>query len=252
MKEAKLNTSWVQPNEAWDSAMADFVARVLDPSPKNRFLETFIPFTEEVAQIGAINSLAQTLLKLTAPGVPDIYQGNEIWDFSLVDPDNRRPVDYAQRRGMLNSLTTAELVEGRGGSGEATSEDLFDSWQDGRIKLFLTHRLLVFRRENPKLFAQGSYTPLDLTGAFAGSCIAFARAHEGHSIVVLAPRLTARLGFPPIGEAWRDTAVKLPDEFGNGCDLFTGESFAGEDSALQLSRAFRKFPFALLTTGLSS
>ena len=150
MKEAKLNTSWVQPNEAWDSAVAEFVARVLDPSPKNRFLENFIPFAEEVARIGAINSLAQTLLKLTAPGVPDIYQGNEIWDFSLVDPDNRRPVDYAQRREMLDSLD------------KATPENLLGRWQDGRIKLFLTQRLLVFRRENPALFAHGSYTPLRL------------------------------------------------------------------------------------------
>ncbi len=98
LKEAKLNTSWIQPNEAWDAAMADFVARILDPSPRNQFLASFLPVAEEIARLGAINSLAQVLLKLTAPGVPDIYQGNEIWDFSLVDPDNRRPVDYAQRR----------------------------------------------------------------------------------------------------------------------------------------------------------
>ncbi|MGH7936010.1 MAG: malto-oligosyltrehalose synthase, partial [Chthoniobacterales bacterium] len=252
MKEAKLNTSWVQPNEAWDSTVADFIGRVLDPSPKNRFLESFIPVAEEVARIGAINSLAQVLLKLTAPGVPDIYQGNEIWDFSLVDPDNRRPVDYARRREMLNSLATAEPIEGGDRSGEATPEDLLGCWQDGRIKLFLTQRLLVFRRENPELFAQGNYTPLSLTGEFAESCIAFARTHGGQSIVVLAPRLTARLGFPPIGEAWRDTAVQLPNEFGYGRHLFTGESFPGEDSSLKLSRAFSKFPFALLTAGLSS
>ncbi|HEY2801738.1 MAG TPA: malto-oligosyltrehalose synthase [Chthoniobacterales bacterium] len=235
MKEAKLNTSWVQPNEAWDSAVTEFVARVLDPSPKNRFLETFIPFAEEIARTGAVNSLAQVLLKLTAPGVPDIYQGNEIWDFSLVDPDNRRPVDYAQRREILDSL------------GEAMPEDLLGRWPDGRIKLFLTQRLLVFRNENPELFADGSYTPLNLSGTFADSCIAFARTHEGQSIVVLAPRLTARVGFPPIGEAWRDTAVRLPNEFGNACDLFTGEFFAARDSTLDLSQAFREYPFTLLT-----
>jgi (1->4)-alpha-D-glucan 1-alpha-D-glucosylmutase len=235
MKEAKLNTSWVQPNEAWDSAVADFIARVLDPSPKNRFLETFIPFAEEIARIGAVNSLAQVLLKLTAPGVPDIYQGNEIWDFSLVDPDNRRSVDYAQRREMLDSL------------GEAMPEDLLGRWPDGRIKLFLTQRLLVFRNENPELFAHGSYTPLNLSGTFADSCIAFAREHDGRAIVILAPRLTARVGFPPIGEAWRDTAVRLPNEFGNACDLFTGEFFAARDSTLDLSQAFREYPFTLLT-----
>ncbi|HEX3816655.1 MAG TPA: malto-oligosyltrehalose synthase, partial [Chthoniobacterales bacterium] len=97
LKEAKLNTSWVQPNEPWDAAVAEFVAHVLDPSPKNRFLKSFLPVAEEAARIGAMNSLSQTLLKLTSPGVPDIYQGSETWDFSLVDPDNRRPVDYAWR-----------------------------------------------------------------------------------------------------------------------------------------------------------
>ena len=98
LKEAKMNTSWIQPNEQWDAAMNEFVARVLDPSPKNKFLPSFLPVAEEIARLGAINSLAQVVLKLTVPGVPDIYQGNEIWDFSLVDPDNRRPVDYARRR----------------------------------------------------------------------------------------------------------------------------------------------------------
>ncbi len=97
LKEAKVNTSWIQPNEQWDAAMHEFVARVLDPRPKNKFLPSFLPVAEEIARLGAINSLAQTLLKLTVPGVPDIYQGNEIWDFSLVDPDNRRPVDYKRR-----------------------------------------------------------------------------------------------------------------------------------------------------------
>ena len=145
LKEAKLNTSWVQPNETWDAAMADFIARILDPSPRNRFLESFIPLAEEIARMGAINSLSQTLLKLTSPGVPDIYQGNEIWDFSLVDPDNRRPVDYAKRKKMLDALKGA------------TPEELLDNWSDGRIKLFLTHRLLTFRRENPELFRDGSY-----------------------------------------------------------------------------------------------
>ena len=113
--------------------------------------------------MGAINSLSQVLLKLTAPGVPDVYQGNEIWDFSLVDPDNRRPVDYVERKKMLDALKGADPGE------------LLDNWSDGRIKLFLTHRLLTFRRENPELFRDGGYRPLGLTGEFADCCIAFAR-----------------------------------------------------------------------------
>src|SRR5947208_1586818 len=106
LHEAKLNTSWIQPNEEWDTAMRDFVAKILDPSPRNKFIPAFIRVAKETARLGAVNSLAQLLLKLTSPGVPDIYQGNEIWDYSLVDPDNRRPVDYNRRREMLESLAT--------------------------------------------------------------------------------------------------------------------------------------------------
>ena len=235
MKEAKVNTSWVQPNEPWDAAVAEFIARILDPSPRNRFLDSFIPVAEEAARIGAINSLAQTLLKLTSPGVPDIYQGNEIWEFSLVDPDNRRAVDYTKRKEMLDAL------------GEGIPEDLLGNWTDGRIKLFLTHRVLKFRRENAELFRRGSYTPLGLTGAFADCCIAFAREFEGQSILVLAPRLSSRVGFPAIGEAWGDTTVPLPnDVLHDARNLFTGEVIADKDSSLPLARAFAQLPFAAL------
>ena len=234
MKEAKLNTSWVQPNDKRDSAVADFIARILDPSPRNRFLESFIPLAEEMARMGAINALSQILLKLTSPGVPDIYQGNEIWDFSLVDPDNRRPVDYVQRKKMLDALQGADPAE------------LLDNWSDGRIKLFLTHRLLTFRREKAELFQRGGYKPLSLTGDFADCCVAFARQTGDQTIVVLAPRLSSRVGFPPIGEAWRDTAAQLPNGFSEGRDLFTGETFAAADGKLPLAGAFACLPFAAL------
>jgi (1->4)-alpha-D-glucan 1-alpha-D-glucosylmutase len=239
LHEAKQNTSWVQPNEPWDAAMSDFVARILDPSPRNRFFAHFIPVAEEIARVGAINSLSQTLLKLTSPGVPDIYQGNEIWDLSLVDPDNRRPVDYAKRKKMLDGLS------------EAVPEDLLGNWKDGRIKLYLTHRLLTFRREQPDLFRRGSYEALTVTGVHADCCIAFARKLEGQSLIVLTPRLTSRLGFPPVGAAWSDTRVQLPPGLQTGRDLFTGDNFAAETSQLQLSSAFARLPFAVLTTALA-
>jgi (1->4)-alpha-D-glucan 1-alpha-D-glucosylmutase len=234
MKEAKLNTSWVQPNDKWDSAVADFIEKILESSPRNRFLESFIPVAEEIARAGAINSLSQVLLKLTSPGIPDIYQGNEIWDFSLVDPDNRRPVDYVQRKKMLEALT------------RATPEELLDNWSDGRIKLFLTHRLLTFRRENAELFQRGSYEPLSLTGEFADCCVAFARQARSQTIVVLAPRLSSRVGFPPIGQAWRETAVRLPSGFGGGRDLFTEETVSAQNGPLPLASAFARLPFAVL------
>jgi (1->4)-alpha-D-glucan 1-alpha-D-glucosylmutase len=240
LKEAKVNTSWIQPNEPWDSAMSDFVAKVLDPSAKNKFLPSFLPVAEEVARLGAINSLSQVALKLSAPGVPDIYQGSETWNFSLVDPDNRRPVDYQQSQQLLASLE------------KSSPEELLEQWPDGRIKLFLTQRLLRFRREHQALFKEGNYLPLSLTGTFADCCIAFAREHEGQWIAVLAPRLSSRVGFPPIGEKWQDTTVELPTSLSREGvrELFSGREFRTDEGAPKLSEAMAILPFAALTNSL--
>lgn len=233
LKEAKMNTSWIQPNEQWDSAMSDFVARVLEPSAKNKFVPTFLPFAEEIARLGAINALSQVALKLTAPGVPDIYQGSEIWNFSLVDPDNRRPVDYGERRRLLDTL------EG------IAPEELLREWPDGRIKLLLTQRLLRLRRENPFLFERGSYLPLTVSGEFAGCCIAFAREHEAKWIAVLIPRLSSHVGFPPIGEKWKDTAVQLPEELSleGATEIFSGRKV--RKGKVMLEEAMAELPFAV-------
>ncbi|HEV2046527.1 MAG TPA: malto-oligosyltrehalose synthase [Chthoniobacterales bacterium] len=240
LNEAKLNTSWIQPNEAWLAAMHDFVARILDPSPKNKFLSIFLPIVEEIARIGAINSLSQTLLKLTSPGVPDIYQGNEIWNFTLVDPDNRRPVDYKRRREMLTALA------------KVNPEELLQNWPDGRIKMFLTQRLLRFRNEHVDLFRRGNYLPVKASGAFADCCIGFARELEGQWIVVAAPRLSSRIGFPPIGERWKDTVIDLPGNFWleNARELFTGRDIPPQDRQLKLADALSVLPFAVITNNL--
>ncbi|MDQ6625423.1 MAG: malto-oligosyltrehalose synthase, partial [Verrucomicrobiota bacterium] len=237
MKEAKVNTSWIQPNEQWDTATKDFIARILEPGAKNKFIPAFVPMAEEIARLGAINSLSQVILKLTAPGVPDIYQGNETWDFSLVDPDNRRPVDYTLRRDMLASLTNAP------------PDELLHAWPDGRIKMFVTHRLLRFRRDHPALFLHGSYTPLSLTGAFADSCIAFAREHGDEWLVVLAPRLSSRVGFPATGDRWQDTALELPAgaAHGGATDLFTGRELSVNGDRLAAREAMAVVPFAVYT-----
>src|SRR3954453_23245114 len=233
LKEAKINTSWIQPNEQWDAAMNDFVARVLDPSPKNKFLPTFLPVTEEIARLGAINSLSQIALKLTTPGVPDIYQGSEIWNFTLVDPDNRRPVDYGQRREMLASLETTP------------PEELLRQWPDGRIKLLLTQRLLRFRREHAMLFQRGNYLPLTVTGEFADCCVAFAREDEGMWMAIIVPRLSSRVGFPPVGEKWKDTAVEFPASFSreNAVELFSGAAL-GAEGPVRLSETMNVLPFS--------
>jgi (1->4)-alpha-D-glucan 1-alpha-D-glucosylmutase len=237
LHEAKLNTSWIQPNEEWDAAMHDFVAKILDSSPRNKFLPAFLPVAQDIARLGAINSLTQVALKLTSPGVPDIYQGNEIWDYSLVDPDNRRPVDYEQRREMLAALSAAAPGE------------LMRHWPDGRIKMFLTQRVLQFRRENADLFQRGEYVPLTASGTFAECCVSFGRELAGKWSVVIAPRLTSRIGFPPVGERWKDTSIELPETLSleNAHDLFTCRAIHHEGRKVLIGDAMSTLPFAVIT-----
>jgi (1->4)-alpha-D-glucan 1-alpha-D-glucosylmutase len=237
LNEAKLNTSWIQPNEEWLATTRDFVAKVLDPTPKNKFLPAFLPVAEEIARLGAINSLAQTLLKLTSPGVPDIYQGNETWDFSLVDPDNRRPVDYKVRAEMLSCLSTK------------SPEELLQNWPDGRIKVFLTQRALRFRNEQVELFRSGNYLPLRTIGACADSCLCFARQLDQGSIIVIVPRLSSRIGFPPIGEHWRDTVVELPENLPlqRGREIFSERELSIQNRQIRVSGAMSILPFAIIT-----
>ena len=237
LHEAKINTSWIQPNEEWDTAMRDFVANILDSSPRNKFLPIFLPVAQEIARLGAINSLTQTLLKLTSPGVPDVYQGNEIWDYSLVDPDNRRRVDYNRRREMLETLSTA------------TPHELIQTWPDGRIKMFLTQRVLRFHREHADLFQHGEYLPLRASGTFAECCVSFTRQLADKWIVVIVPRLSSRVGFPPIGEAWKDTAIELPEALpvAQAHDLFTCRPVPLQDRQVNLADPLSIVPFAVIT-----
>jgi (1->4)-alpha-D-glucan 1-alpha-D-glucosylmutase len=237
LHEAKINTSWIQSNEEWDAAMQDFVAKILDPSARNKFLPIFLPVAQEIARLGAINSLTQTLLKLTSPGVPDIYQGTEIWDYSLVDPDNRRAVDYNRRRDMLEGLAIASPAE------------LIQTWPDGRIKLFLTQRVLRFRRDHADLFQRGDYLSLRASGTFAECCVTFARRVAEKWIVVIAPRLPLRVGFPPVGEAWKDTTIEFPETLSlpQAHDLFTCQPLPVRDRELKLADALSILPFGVIT-----
>ncbi len=234
LKEAKLNTSWIQPNENWDDAMQEFVARILEAGPRNKFLPAFLPVAAEIARLGAINSLAQTVIKLTAPGVPDIYQGTEIWDDSLVDPDNRRPIDYSRRREMLTQIE------------KLPANELMQCWPDGRIKMRLTQRLLHLRRENPELFREGIYEPINFGGAFADCAIGFVRRDRDRAIIVIVPRLSSRVGFPPIGDRWQDTHVVRPAGMSNLRDVFSDRKVRVENSQLRLAVAMSQLPFAVL------
>jgi (1->4)-alpha-D-glucan 1-alpha-D-glucosylmutase len=234
IKEAKLNTSWIQPNENWDDAMQEFVARILEAGPRNKFLPAFLPVVAEIARLGAINSLAQTAIKLTAPGVPDFYQGTEIWDDSLVDPDNRRPIDYARRGEMLAQID------------KVSANELMQCWPDGRIKMRLTQRLLHLRRENAELFREGNYETISFGGAFADCAIGFVRRRRDRAIIVIVPRLSSRVGFPPIGNRWQDTQMVLPAGMSNLRDVFGDHEVRIENSQLKLAVAMSQLPFAVL------
>jgi len=231
LHEAKVNSSWIEPNEAWDIAVREFVAKILDPNSANRFLATFAPFAERLATAGAMNSLTQTILKLTVPGMPDFYQGSELWDLSLVDPDNRRPVDYGLRREQLSAV-----------SGEVSPSALVQNWRDGRIKMYLIRTLLHFRRENPALFGEGTYTPVTVAGELADGIVAFEREIPGTTMLVVAPRLTARVGFPPLGELWGDTVIEPPGSR-DWVDLLTGNKLPS-GRPLRLADVLRDFPVA--------
>lgn len=253
MREAKVYTRWIRPNIAHEGAVKEFVASLLeDLSPDtNAFLADFLPFQQKVAHYGAINGLAQLLLKIASPGVPDTYQGTELWDFSLVDPDNRRPVDYRHRTRLLQKLMAME----RQGLGPL-ARDLLSSWRDGRVKLFVTYKALFFRRERKELFLEGAYVPLPVTGGLKEHALAFARKRGDAWAIAAVPRLATRLAPPgefPVGlGVWgARTALRLPAEApGRWRNVFTGEILhaSGGDGAklLHLHGVFHDFPVALL------
>jgi (1->4)-alpha-D-glucan 1-alpha-D-glucosylmutase len=246
-REAKTHTSWINPNTAYDEGLAAFVADVLDPSNAS-FLEDFLEFQRSIAPAGMVNALAQTLVKLTAPGVPDVYQGQEAWDFSLVDPDNRRPVDYDLRRALLDSLRARrEEVDGTTLAGE-----LVEGWQDGRIKMHVVQGALRLRAALPEVFGRGAYLPLAPEGDRAAHIVGFARTAEGAATVTLVPRLVASLtrdrGFalPEAGD-WKGTRIPFPAELaGRWRNVFTGEEMRIGEKGLDASDAFASFPVALL------
>src|SRR5581483_10679020 len=168
IREAKVHSSWLHSNEEYEQAVRDFVQAILDPA--SAFFRDFGEFQRPVARAGMFNSLSQTLLKVTAPGVPDFYQGSELWDFSLVDPDNRRPVDYAHRQQLLASLRRNESADRA-----ALADELLRQAEDGRVKMFVTSRALCYRRDNRELFDRGEYAPLQTSGERERHVVAFAR-----------------------------------------------------------------------------
>ena len=247
LREAKLRTTWTDPNADYEAAIRKYVERLFDPSTGAAFRQAIDPLRERVTDLGFINSLSQTVLRLTAPGAPDTYQGTELWDFSLVDPDNRRPVDYTARETILEKLPNQA-------DRSAAARELFASRVDGRIKLWVTTILLQARREHAGLFSDGQYLPVQVTGEHAANVFAFARSTTTGAAVVIVPRLIAKL-VPATGDVWADTTAILPDRFVHTemRDLFTGRLVdAGEqgvDVTLALRDVLVDLPFAVLIVG---
>jgi malto-oligosyltrehalose synthase len=194
LREAKQRTAWDNPDEGFERACKGYLAYLFDPN--QRFLAEAEAFVARIAPIGIRNSLAQAVLRLTVPGVPDLYQGTEFWDFSLVDPDNRRPVDFGARSGALTEMPDLTM--------------LLKEWRNGRIKQAVIGRLLRFRQRHAALFAEGSYEPLAVSGEKADHLIAFRRRSGDEALVVVVPRLTAGLG-TAAGPIWADTRIALPE-----------------------------------------
>jgi len=255
--EAKVHTSWINPNAAYDKAVHEFVSRALDEHGNKAFLNDFRAFQRRISHVGLFNSLSQTLLKIASPGVSDVYQGTELWDFSLVDPDNRRPVDYPLRRRLLEGL---QSLDKQGEQLPQAVRQLVEEKADGRIKMYLLWRALHFRRAHAHLLSEGEYLPAVAEGKARQHVVAFARQNEDSGVLVCVPRLIAGLlgpqPIPPLGmDVWADTSLPLPAglaarRFQN---LFTGETLEAQasngTSALPVADIFANFPVALLVSG---
>ena len=237
-KEAKVNTSWIQEDARWEEALRAYVEGLFELPARHPFWKAFLPFARRVGEVGLHNSLAQCVLKLASPGVPDIYQGCELWDLTLVDPDNRRPIDFDLRRRTLEEIRSSKLAQAE------LARSLYESWEDGRIKLHVTQAALGLRRKFPKLFSEGSYVPLQVSGPRAANICAFARVHEGRFAIAVVPRLVAGLLEGPKlpARAFEGTTIEAP----TGAPL--RDVLTGEQRSLAVDELFATLPVALLAS----
>lgn len=253
VREAKVNTSWINPHVAYEDGLLCFIDNVLNNKQNNVFLSNFKLFQNTISHYGIYNSLAQTLLKITSPGIPDFYQGTEIWNYCLVDPDNRTPVDYELRITMLEELKEREAtVERKTLAGNVTKNK-----EDGMIKLYVTYKALAFRKENRDLFETGNYVPLEVAGSKSHNVCAYARSSKNKTALVVVPRFITQIlsdaEVLPFGkQVWEDTFLTIPfekraTEYRN---IFTGETARVTNhngvTGIFLSEIFTVFPVALM------
>jgi len=255
-REAKLHTSWINRNADYENALVEFVRGLLRTATGAPFVDRLSAFTAQIARIGWVNSLSQLAIKITAPGVPDFYQGCELWTLDLVDPDNRRPVDFERRRALLNKIKAG--FEGEPVRRLERARALLDDMADGRVKLYVTWQGLMARTVQRQLFAAGEYLALETAGSHAHRLCAFARVDGAAASITIAPRLVA--GLPtgaalPVGSgAWGDTRVTLPQRLARRYrNIFTGEEHAGEGATtLDVATVLAHFPVAILMSGAHS
>ena len=248
VREAKVHTAWLRPDSDYEQGFSDFVGKLLATPESNEFLDQFKPFQTKIAEYGIFNSLSQVLIKNVAPGVPDLYQGDEFWNLSFVDPDNRRPVDYERRSSALKQIKAKAASDPI-----ALIDDLFATRTNGNLKLFLTYQLLQARNTFVDLFQQGDYEPLTVTGALQNHIIAFARRFEGQVAIAIAPRFITTLiqpGEKPLGaDVWQDTHISMPSGFpSQWTNVITAQPLQTKEQskdAIAVSEALQHFPVAL-------
>jgi len=245
VREAKAHTAWLKPDTEYENAYASFAEKILARSEANTFLKELIPFCQRVSHYGILNSLSQTLIKITSPGVPDFYQGSELWDLSLVDPDNRRPVDFEKRRAILAGIREREDAD----MGQLV-QDLLSTREDGKIKLFLIYRALKAKKANREIFRSGAYLPLELAGRFRSHVIAFAWRYQRLWALVIAPRFLSHLiqagDFPLRRQVWQDTEVIMPDGAPAAWRNVITSEVLSAGKALFVGDILLNFPVALL------
>lgn len=246
IREAKVHTTWLRPNQTYEEACINFIKAILKPGEDNAFLKAFLPFQKKIAHYGIFNSLGQTLIKTTSPGIPDFYQGTELWEFNLVDPDNRRQVDFTKRQACLESIKK-----------EAQSNilnlitKLLEHKEDAKIKLFLIHKALKARTKYAETFKTGDYLPLKVTGKFKDHVIAFARSNKKQNVITIVPRFLTSLikeGELPLGKnVWEDTAVQLPQKDDLTWLDAISEQKLQASGLLYIGEILQYFPVALLS-----
>jgi (1->4)-alpha-D-glucan 1-alpha-D-glucosylmutase len=230
-REGKQETSWLNPNEAYEKGLNLFLERILDPSQSAEFLAAIETFTKRTSLMGALNSLSQITLKATIPGMPDFYQGTEFWDFSLVDPDNRRPVNFGERAAVLETLRSPDW------------NALAQQWDNGHIKLAWTRELLKWRTELADVFTHGDYEPLQVTGPHSDHIIAFARQHQGDAAIIVIARSFAP--FTQDGRIWPGAGAFDAQVIAPGFTI-DGESYNQDANELSVTGLFQHLPVAIV------